>query len=1032
MRSTFDPAILLQAAEAQALALDVGGSVWISANAGTGKTEVLTRRMLALLLADPQLEPRQILALTFTKAGAAEMAARLPLRLQAWADKDDAALAAEVAALGVSLPAGQDLAARVRQLAVEVRKAPPLVATIHGLAQHMLSRFTVEAGLPPDFEVLEDGMQKRLLREIQHDLLVQVQGPLAGYLATLLDELGEQGWEDLTRLVLTHWHRLAALVQGPGLAGVLAQLEQELGLAGREDAGQPLLPTAPEWAALRRVVAALPDTGARAVLEAPEALREDAWRSFLLTDKNTARARLFTKAELSVLDNADVAVLVAAAENMAEQVRLRRVYRGFDVTRAALLWAAAVRGAYVQRKQREGLVDYTDLLDGLERLLAAADAGLSEWVWYGLDRRFKHLVVDEAQDNNPQQDAIVQWLARSLLSGDVGDAAPRTVLAVGDMKQSIFRFQGAVPELFVRLREVMRDWAPRLREVELVHSFRSGQAVLDLVDRVFASGDSGEIVVGSDFKDWPAHSAVAATRPSRVELWPLVRDEERGTRNEGIAPWALPEERAAAAGHGADIACYQQLGAWLQQQVGRVVMPSTGKPLSYDDVMLVVQRNSSAAMAAGVLRRMGLPVASGGGVQPLEVDDAVACVRWIFDPSDNLALAQVLKGLRGWSDADLLALARRALPQAEAKPTDSPVWWEHVQGDDQRWLESLRRLEWHAPLAVVQTLARELGCDEHLLESLLSWAEGCTHLHELVLRLEQDDLPVNASGQGVKIYTVHGSKGLQAPLVILPDTMASLDDMRKDTLLWGEGVVLLKQARGLSELEDRLTAAEAARRRADSLRGLYVAMTRAMDWLVVTGFGEAKDKSDTWWTRVREGTKNRGTEEPDGVWVDGTTFELADAEPTDVDEAPLPLPGWLAQPLQREVRLPEQTAAQRRGDAVHALLQGLPRAVAPEVAAEAELVRRAFGWLWHAGARSEVAVAVDGRVGRIDRLVEYEGALWIIDFKTGDVPEQVPPAYVQQLQGYGRALRATYPARTLRAAIVWTAAPRLDEVELGC
>jgi ATP-dependent helicase/nuclease subunit A len=889
----------------------------------------------------------------------------------------------------------------------------------------------VEAGLPVDFEVLEDGAQKRLLKEIQNDLLVHVEGPLATYLGTLLDELGEHGWDDLTSLVITHWHRLEALVEGKGLAAVLAKLEQELGLAGREDAGQPLVPTPAEWAALRTVVAALPEQSAREVLEAPEALREAAWKGFLLTGTNTPRARLFVKAELAVLDETDVAVLNAAALRVAEQVKLRRVYRGFDVTRAALLWAAAVRGAYVQRKHRDGMVDYADLLDGLERVLKASETGgeggLSEWVWYGLDRRFRHLVVDEAQDNNRQQDRIVQWLAKSILSGDVGEGAARTVLAVGDMKQSIFRFQGAVPELFVKLREVLRDWAPVMREVDLVHSFRSGKQVLALVDRVFAQGDSGAVVVGSDFRDWPNHAAVAAARASRVELWPTVVLDGKDT----VEPWALPEVRAAAGGHGEDMACLRAVGAWLQQQVGRVVMPSTSEALRYDDVMLVVQRNRIAALAAGVLRGMGIPVASGGGVQPLVVDDAVACVRVIYNPEDNLALAHVLKGVRRWTDAQLLELAEKGTRNQEPGTREEPLPWCHgLEGEDRAWLLELHGMAWEAPLKVVQRVVREVRGDESQLECLLLWAEQCATLRELVARLELDDLPVSGTGSGVRILTVHGSKGLQAPLVILPDTMAALADVSHDTLLWGEDVVLFKQAKGLSVLEDALAEAESARRKADSLRGLYVACTRAMDWLVVTGFGEVKESSDTWWTRVREGTRNQGTEEPGGIWWCGDTFAVTEAR-VEAAVVETVVPAWASTAVEI---LPAvvQSAEQARGERVHARLQGLKVPVEADVEAEVVRVKEALPWLWAAGSRSEMAVAVEGRVGRIDRLVEHDGALWVIDFKTGQIPDTVPPAYVQQLQGYVRALRTTYPQRTLRAAIVWTAAPRVDEVALEC
>ena len=1042
MLNTYDPVLLKGASEAQAQALEVGKSVWISANAGTGKTEVLTRRMLALLVSDFSLEPRQILALTFTKAGAAEMAARLPARLANWAALGDEALVArvneETGCRDGGVAGSQKLVERVRELAQAVRRAPPMVATIHGLAQQILGRFAVEAGLAPDFEVLEEGPQKRLLKDVQQNLLVHVDGALAECLGILLDELGEHGWEELTGLIVNQWRRFEALVAGSGLRGVLDNLERALEVDTSGASARPLIPTERERAALERVAAALPEHGAREVLKCSEAVLEGAWRGFLLTDKDTARKSLFKKAELALIDEVDTTVLAEAAVRAEAQVRARKLYRNFDVTRSALLWAAAVHGAYGQRKREQGLTDYGDLLDGLERVLGGTDNALAEWIWYGLDRRFRHLVVDEAQDNNPQQDRIVRWLAQSILSGDVGEGATRTVLAVGDMKQSIFRFQGAVPELFVQLREVMAEWAGGLREVDLTHSFRSGREVLALVDRVFAARDSGEVVVGNDFRTWPAHKAVAAERASRVELWEPVAKVEKPE----IEPWALPTVRAAAGAHGEDILALRQIGAWLQERVGRVVMPSTGVPLRWEDVMLVVQRNSVAGLAAGVLRGMGIPVASAGGVVPLIVEDAVAMLRVIYNPADNLALAQVLKGIRGFDDAALLKLADRSGVAKRAPGDPEVVWSDFLEGADAAWLAGYVAMAWDAPLRIVQRVIADIvatgGGDETVFEGLLGWAEGCENLPELVERLELDDLPVVSGKDGLRVLTVHGSKGLQAPLVILPDTMQSLDSIQKDKLLWGDGVVMVNKDAGLTELGERLASAEKQRKKADSLRGLYVAMTRAMDWLVVAGFGNVTDKTDTWWTRVREGFRNEELGvRTDTVHILGDEFEIVEREvvlPTFAKASvgrPDGRPGWWG----REVNVPlageVQSAAQVRGETVHALLQGLNVVADDDVRLEAERVREALPWLWAKGARSEMAVSLDSKVGRIDRMVERDSEWWVVDFKTGTVPELMPEVYASQVRGYVAALMVTWPERKFRAGIVWTASARLDEVAIG-
>lgn len=1008
MRKAFDPTMLAVANAVQLGALRPHESVWIGASAGTGKTEVLTRRMLALLLADFTLQPRQILALTFTKAGAAEMAARLPKRLAEWAALRDDEIAARIRdELGMAVPDGA--AGRVRDLAATVRQGPPLVATIHALAQQILTRFAVEAGVPPRFEVLDDVAQKRLVREAQHGLLVDAPVGVAESLAVLLDELGEHGWRELSGLMGGAWARLAGLLNVHGVEGLLATLRRALGLEGAVGGGVPIVPSADEWAVLRRCAGILPDKAeVRAVLEAAEAQVEKAWRALLLTQSDTPRARLLVKAEVVAVGEADVAVLQAAAGRVAEAVRLRKVWRGYEVTRALIVWSAAVRASYTQRKVEAGVLDYADLLDGLERLLARADAGLADWVWYGLDRKFRHLLLDEGQDNNAQQDRVVRWLARSILSGDVGEDSRRTVLAVGDVKQSIFRFQGAVPQQFLELQEALQRWAgSAYRPVEMTHNFRSGAAVLAAVDAVFSGTVSGA-VQGEEGRDWPGHTAVAAGG-ARVEVWPLVPKGE----SPRVEPWALPWVRAEAGGDGARIVCFRQIGAWLKEQVARgVVMPSTGKPLTFDDVMVVVQRNEVGGTLAGVWRAMGIEVAAAGGVVPLVVKDVAAGVRVVFNPADNLALAQVLKGLRGWDDARLLELAARA---------GDGMWSEFVEGADGAWLRGYLAMRDEAPLRVLQALVNEVGGDVGMFAGLLGWAAGAAHMRALVERLEAEEIPAGGGGRGVRVLTVHGAKGLQAPLVILPDTMVPLGEVSaRDKLLWGEDAVLFRQGAGTSTFEDGLLAQEEVRRREDNLRGLYVAMTRAEDWLVVAGFGEASEKTQTWWTLVHDavgdGVGEALTETAVGVVEDGVGVEI---------------PAWVGEVVGMAVAEEAPDPARVRGELVHALLEGVRGLSVPEdVAAEAAGVKAAHAWLWAAGTRGEVSVSLGGgAVGRIDRLAEKDGEVWVVDFKTGRVPDVMPEAYAAQVRGYMAAVRASVGDKRVRGAIVWTAAARLEEIQ---
>ena len=818
-----DANMLAAALAVQRQAFHPTQSIWVAANAGTGKTTVLTRRILALLLTDESLEPREILALTFTRAAAAEMATRLPQLRAAWAMVPEEALPQKITAeLGVTPPAQAH--ARLQNLHQQLQRSPPLITTLHGFAQHLLAALPAAAGLPEGFGLLDDVGQRQLLQTVQHDLLHTLPATLTPYLGILLDELGEHGWADLTNLTLANWWRLEAYIGTQGVAGIgqlMSRLAGQLALPPEEELWRPLQPTpaqATELAACGLHFAT-----------------ESAWTQFLLTQELTPRARPLNKAQAAGFTEAWLADLAESATQAAQSMKARKAWRGLRLTEAALVWAATVKAAYTQAKQQQGLLDFADLLNGLQQVLQQAETNTTAaWLWHRLDRRFKHLVVDEAQDNNQAQGAVVQWLAKQLLAGEVG-ATPRTVLAVGDVKQSVYRFQGAQPAEFYALRDTLAQLsAPQaFQAVALAHTFRNGAQILALVNAVFAPPPLAALVQGAEHP-WPVHQTVVPQRPSRVEVWPLVAATPSAPQGPP-GRWPLAPERVAQQQPSAKLQCLQQVVAWLQAQVAAgVVLPSTALPLQWADVLIITRTNATARLMAGLLRRAGIPLSAPRGESPPPVQDVVALLRVAFNAADNLALAQVLKGLEGWDDAKLLALAAQAQPESwlASLPAEAGV---------KRFFQQLPTP--HTPPELVQAAAAWWGLDLAELVPLLAWAEAATAaphpalgpLGSLVQRLEEEELPVVPS-VGVRVLTLHTAKGLEAPLVIIPDAGEPLLDLSRERLLWGAETVLFRQGRGLSNVEDTLLDATAHHAAADRLRALYVALTRAADWLVITGW----------------------------------------------------------------------------------------------------------------------------------------------------------------------------------------------------
>jgi ATP-dependent helicase/nuclease subunit A len=630
-------------------------------------------------------------------------------------------------------------------------------------------------------------------------------------------------------------------------------------VVARLDAALALPPAAELWAPLG------PNAAQQLILQQlGKEPNEAAWLELLLTkEKQTARKNVLTKAQ-STQVAPDVAQHLSAAAQHAERIlKARKAWRGRQITEALLVWAAQVQAHYQAAKHARGVVDFADLLKHLKHVLGQRDEALTAWLWHRLDTRYRHLVVDEAQDNNAAQSQIVQVLAQNLLAGDVGGGT-RTVLAVGDVKQSIYRFQGAQPQWFLQLRGLLEAWANPAVTVQLTYTFRNSPAILDVVNAAFAPEPIAQ-TVQAEAAPWPTHTSVFTTRPGRVELWPLepakvgednpcaaaaVTEQDAPCTSAATPPrWLLAEERVALAQPSAKLRALQKVAVWLKaQHAAGVVLPSTGKPLTWADVLVVVQRNGTGQLLAALLKRQGIPVATGTGQAPLVVRDGVALVRFFYNPHDNLALAQVLKGLCGFTDAQLLAVAQQA-----TEGPDEVAWVQALGTDDPRGICAFKASlpPVYGPAALVQQMVGWWGLNLADFAPLLAWAEAAEMapiphlgpLGTLVARLEAEDLPAApATGNGVQILTVHRAKGLEAPLVILPETTRRMHDVQ-DALLWGTEVMLFKQGQSISALEDELIATEAEKCYSDGLRGLYVGLTRATDWLVVTGWEQGKKKN---------------------------------------------------------------------------------------------------------------------------------------------------------------------------------------------
>jgi ATP-dependent helicase/nuclease subunit A len=878
-----------EAEAAQRRASDPRASAWVGASAGSGKTKVLTDRVLRLLLR-PETKPGRILCLTFTKAAAAEMATRLARRLGEWAVAADAPLSASLEALTGQRPDAAALT-RARALFAEVLDQPGgmRIATIHAFCQSVLRSFPLEAGLPPQFTLVEEADAASMLADAREGALAS--GRLPAEAVEAIAGLGSpEDFSQTLAALVKHRDRLAgAIAAAGGVPGCDAVLRRRLALPASGSEAEALAEAAGGIPpALDRAAALLCQSGNEndkrrgTTLKAWLALSPDArlarwddWKACFLTNdgKPYADRSLATKGGLKDAFNETIGILRAEAERVFAFEETRRGWRLHAASLSLLALAQPVLSAYTARKARAGAVDFDDLIAAAQRLLT--DPG-SAWVLYKLDGGLDHLLLDEAQDSNPAQWDIAAKLAEEFFAGQGTrpEEGIRSIFAVGDEKQSIYGFQGADAAGFARWQSHFSTTVPRagarFEAVPLQVSFRSTAPVLALVDAVFADGPARRGVVGDDAQ--LAHRADRVGEAGLVEIWPPMAEPPRETPE----PWQVPQEAVGQANAAALLA--ESLAARIARMVREETLPSQGnRPIRPGDILVLLRRRTGFSdLLVAALKKQG--IACGGVdrlqlVEQIAVQDLLALLDVLLLPEDDLQLAAVLKSpLVGLTEDELFRIAHGR---------EQPLWWRVLaeRGQDTtlgraaEWLADLAdQADLHTPhtlLAEVlgihggraRLLAR-LGPDaadplDEVLNAALTYeSRHPPSLQGFVQWLRRGGALVKREAESgvdaVRLLTAHGAKGLQAPVVILPDIGSGLN---RDTLRWSEAEPPLPFWAPRKELHApawaELAEADALAREAEENRLLYVALTRAEDRLLVCAPGEPKPGS--WYDLVAQG-----------------------------------------------------------------------------------------------------------------------------------------------------------------------------------
>ncbi|MDO9639193.1 MAG: double-strand break repair helicase AddA [Pseudotabrizicola sp.] len=1088
---------------AQMAAAQPALSTWLSANAGSGKTRVLTDRVARLLL--NKVQPQHILCLTYTKAAATEMQNRLFRRLGEWAMKPDDALRADLTDLGEgdALDAGQ--LALARQLFARAIETPGglRIQTIHSFCATLLRRYPLEAGVTPGFKEMDDRTARTLRDDIVQDMADRLAPAQVATLArhytaedfgALMNEICIRA-DDFARPLsradalarfdqpetLTLDRLLASVFLGDE-GDILAELTARLAGSGVNDqkAGNKLAALDPF----------IPDLRSLQVLEG----------IFLFGSGARANQAKLNDFPAKDLRNAlgPLGDRLQKLMGRVEGARAARVaLEAAEKTLALHDFARVFLGLYTQRKADRGFLDFDDLIRKAGRLLN--DPGLAAWVLFRLDGGIDHILVDEAQDTSPAQWRVIEKLTAEFTAGRGASDKTRTLFVVGDKKQSIYSFQGADLSAFeARRQEFGAKFAAidqPMQDRTLDYSFRSSRAVLDVVDATF--GNAFPAAMG----DPPRHVAFFDTLPGRVDLWPLIPKADTTADEDGWNPVDLISDSH----HTVELArlIAAEIRAMIDAGVHIPTAKGESRPVQAGDVLILVQtRGTLFSQIIRACKQAGLPIAGADRLklgEELAVKDLVALLSFVATPEDSLSLAAALRSpLFGWSEDRLFRLAHGRADRhlwASLRNTDAPDTLPILndlrsQADFLRPYEMLERIltrhKGRQRLLTRLGPEAEDGIDELLNQALAYESNDVPSLTGFLTWLESDVVEVkrqlDSEGSNIRVMTVHGSKGLEAPIVILPDTADRSPRDHAEVIRLADGLPVWKTAEKDSP-PDVAAALDLRKARIaeENLRLLYVALTRARSWLIVAGAGEAKIASGkeakprekwAWHRQVEAGLNALGARADAtgrlrhqvGLWPANGLVPVA-------KPSVATLPGWVATPAPDAPRdlaplspsdlggakaLPGEgdpvDVAKARGTALHRLLETLPaldralwpataRALTPaafdpeaflsEAAAVLSMPEAAALFARETLAEVSVTATLHGQqlAGTIDRVVLTPDHVLVVDFKTNrvvpDTPDLVPESILRQLGAYAHAMRQIYPDRQIETAILWTAAPKL-------
>ncbi len=951
-------------------------SVWVGASAGSGKTKVLTERVIRLLLprqnGQSGTAPHKILCLTFTKAAAAEMSVRINKILADWSIIDKDSLRCKLGSLLGNDPTKEQLDEAPKLFAKVIDSAGGLkIMTIHSFCQSILSRFPLEANIPPNFDIISDEQSNNMLIKAKNKILSNNSHnkEISHAINKLAIAINEQQFiEAIEKYIIAKRRKLKEFTQENPDTSLYEKIYKEnFGIAEHIKSEQQILSdfcddNKFDKNQLYNLVKILIKGSAT------DQKRANNLQKWLESDKNeriknfdiykeiyftkTSTIRKTSKGALSENPECEK-IIEKEAERINKTIDLISSLNIAQYSSSLLIIGKAILEEYENMKRTESLLDFDDMIHITLDLLSGKTGNIpnsSAWVMFKLDGGLKHILVDEAQDTNPEQWEIIRLISNEFFENTKeNEDDERTLFIVGDEKQSIYSFQGADPNIFYDMKDYfckkVKNSGRKWKDISMNTSFRSTRSVLELVDDSFNKNNLNIHLGITSPSGKIKHNSFYNFRAGQVEIWPIIEPSKEDKKTKWQLPLEIIEELSPSSILAKNIAT--TIKSWLDN---KEILESKNRPIKPEDIMILVKsRNSLVNNIMRELKNHNIPVSGADRMiisEEISVQDLISVASFSLLPEDDLNLACLLKSpLIDWNDDQLMAIAidrgTKSLWQS-LKETNNQDIIDYLsslisEASSQHPFEFFNHIL-SSPCPAnkqgsgLQAMQNRLGSDaidpineflnitidfeqENIptLQSFLIWNQKSNH----VIKRQMDE-----GENHIRIMTVHGSKGLQSPIVFMPDTIPSANE-KIDKFIWpNKSETKLPLWSPLTKMDNNLYKKVKDEIKSDNyseyVRLMYVAMTRAEDRLYICGYKRKKNNKyeGSWYQLIKNSFLNTDCEEIPPYWDKESSEKILriSCEQTKIDkhennnkkteQEEFNIPTWLNSPAPDELEPP--------------------------------------------------------------------------------------------------------------------------------